>query len=181
MTEIYTFQGQQYNVHSSRLNEFMEKFPEATKQENVNVETVEPSAKDYAVDLFTSIPQSGLKALGGIVNYLEASERVVLDYVYKDLTPEEIGASFVTDVELPERDPINDNLITRKKRENKKLKDAVNFKEDKRLKRRNSAYILRRRAERVGLDPLAPGRQRKNVRDKWVRELKNREKLLNIK
>ena len=85
MTEIYTFQGQQYNVHSSRLNEFMEKFPEATKQENVNVETVEPSAKDYAVDLFTSIPQSGLKALGGIVNYLEASERVVLDYVYKDL------------------------------------------------------------------------------------------------
>ena len=89
MTEIYTFQGQQYNVHSSRLNEFMEKFPEATKQENVNVETVEPSAKDYAVDLFTSIPQSGLKALGGIVNYLEAGERVVLDYVYKDLTPEE--------------------------------------------------------------------------------------------
>ena len=89
MTEIYTSQGQQYNVHSSRLNEFMEKFPEATKQENVNVETVEPSAKDYAVDLFTSIPQSGLKALGGIVNYLEASERVVLDYVYKDLTPEE--------------------------------------------------------------------------------------------
>ena len=47
MTEIYTFQGQQYNVHSSRLNEFMEKFPEATKQENVNVETVEPSAKSF--------------------------------------------------------------------------------------------------------------------------------------
>ena len=112
--------------------------------------------------------------IGNIDDFEEAE-------VVEDLTPEEIGASFVTEVELPERDPINDNLITRKKRENKKLKDAVNFKDNKRLKRRNSAYILRRRAERVGLDPLAPGRQRKNVRDKWVRELKNREKLLNIK
>ena len=111
--------------------------------------------------------------IGNIDDFEEAE-------VVEDLTPEEIGASFVTDVELPERDPINDNLITRKKRENKKLKDAVNFKEDKRLKRRNSAYILRRRAERVGLDPLAPGRQRKNVRDNWIRELKNREKLMNI-
>ena len=96
------------------------------------------------------------------------------------MTPEEIGASFVADVELPERDPDNDNVVTRKKRENRELKDAINFKENKRLKRRNTAYILRRRAERVGLDPLPPGRQRKNVRDNWIRELKNREKLMNI-
>jgi len=50
------------------------------------------TAGDYFVDLITSIPQAGLKAAGGIVNYLEAGERTLLDYIYKDLSPEDKAA-----------------------------------------------------------------------------------------
>ena len=50
------------------------------------------TAGDYAIDLITSIPQAGLKAAGGIVNYLEASERTLLEYIYRDLSPEEKAA-----------------------------------------------------------------------------------------
>jgi hypothetical protein len=50
------------------------------------------TAGDYFVDLITSIPQAGLKAAGGIVNYLEAGERTLLDYIYRDLSPEDKAA-----------------------------------------------------------------------------------------
>jgi hypothetical protein len=50
------------------------------------------TASDYAIDLITSIPQAGLKAAGGIVNYLEAGERTLLEYIYRDLSPEEKAA-----------------------------------------------------------------------------------------
>jgi len=46
---------------------------------------------DYVKDLFTSIPQAGLKTLGGIVNNIEAFERLLLDYELdlRGFTPEE--------------------------------------------------------------------------------------------
>ena len=55
------------------------------------------------------------------------------------------------------------------------------YHEQHRKKRRNEAYLLRRRAEAVGLKPLKGGRQRENVRKEWIRELRNREKIQGIK
>ena len=54
--------------------------------------TPEATTADYVTDFFTSIPQGGLKALGGIVNQLEAVERLILDYELRNLSPEEKAA-----------------------------------------------------------------------------------------
>mgnify|MGYP003678386322 FL=1 len=45
---------------------------------------------------------------------------------------------------------------------------------------RNKAYSLRDRAEKAGMTKLPPGRQRKNVRAEWIRELEDREKAMGI-
>ena len=100
-----------------------------------------------------------------------------------DDAKEIVGGSFEIQSDLPERDPVNDKPIMRKKAENKKIK-AINeesFTAEHRLKRRNSAYMLRKRAEAVGLPKMAPGRQRENVRREWMEELRSREKLAGIK
>ena len=85
--------------------------------------------------------------------------------------------------QLPPRNPINDKPKTRVQRENKKIKEITDksYKEQHRKKRRNEAYLLRKRAEAVGLKPLKGGRQRENVRKDWIRELRNREKIQGIK
>jgi len=48
----------------------------------------------FSVDVLTTIPQGGLKAIGGIVNYLEAGERTIRDYLYKDLNEEQKQSKF---------------------------------------------------------------------------------------
>ena len=53
------------------------------------IESSDPTTGEYITDFFTSIPQAGLKALGGIANYVEAGERALLDVFYRDLTPEQ--------------------------------------------------------------------------------------------
>ena len=95
----------------------------------------------------------------------------------------DVGASLEISSDLPPRDPINDKPKTRNRRENKVLKDIKkkSYTEAHRKKRRNDAYLLRARAEKVGLPPLKGGRQRDNVRKDWIRELRNREKIQGIK
>ena len=73
------------NNNLNSLNYQLQDLPGAPQPE-------EPDAGDYFVDLVTSIPQAGLRAAGGIVNYLEAGERTLLDYIYRDLSPEEKAA-----------------------------------------------------------------------------------------
>ena len=95
------------------------------------------------------------------------------------MTPEDVSGSFEVNVDLPERDTVNDKLKTRVTNENKALKKV--YTEDKRKRKvtATTARKLRIRADKVGLEMLPPGRQRQNVRDEWIRELKNREKALN--
>ena len=42
MSEIYTFEGQKYNVHSSRLDDFLQQFPNATKDASTQLEVEAP-------------------------------------------------------------------------------------------------------------------------------------------
>ena len=99
--------------------------------------------------------------------------------VIETMTPEDLGGSFEVEVDLPERDTVNDTQKTRVTNEKRALKKVYTEDDRKRKKRRNTAYLLRLRAEKVGMKTLPPGRQRQNMRDDWVRELKNREKILN--
>ena len=104
----------------------------------------------------------------------------VNEEVAKEISNEFIGVDLD---QLPPRNPDNDRPLARKRKENKKLKEIKeeSYKEEHRKKRRNEAYLLRRRAEAVGLKPLKGGRQRENVRKEWIRELRNREKIQGIK
>ena len=99
--------------------------------------------------------------------------------VVETMTPEDVGSSFEVNVDLPERDTVNDKLKTRVTNENRALKDVYTEEKRKRKETATTARKLRIRANKVGMDMLPPGRQRQNVRDEWIRELKNREKALN--
>ena len=95
------------------------------------------------------------------------------------MTPEDVSGSFEVDVDLPERDTVNDKLKTRVTNENRALKKVYSEDKRKRKETATTARQLRIRANKVGMDMLPPGRQRQNVRDEWIRELKNREKAFN--
>ena len=99
--------------------------------------------------------------------------------VIETMTPEDFGGSFEVDVDLPERDTVNNTPKTRVTNEKRALKKAYTEDERKYKEKRTTARLLRTRADKVGMEMLPPGRQRQNVRDEWVRELKNREKVLN--
>ena len=106
----YNVEGQYYKVQDEDENDFKIKFPNAvlasvgTKQSKQ--EENEITVGDFALDVITSIPQAGLKAIGGIANYMEALERTAVDVMYKDLSPmakaekikelEASGESFLT-------------------------------------------------------------------------------------
>ena len=75
------------NMRSRGLTEKRE------QQESLYGPDVDPVV-GFAVDVLTTIPQGGLKAVGGIVNYLEAGERTIRNYLYKDLNDEEKQAKF---------------------------------------------------------------------------------------
>ena len=99
--------------------------------------------------------------------------------VVETMTPEDVSNSFDVNVDLPERDTVNDKLKTRVTNENRALKKVYTEEKRKRKETATTARQLRIRANKVGMDMLPPGRQRQNVRDEWIRELKNREKALN--
>ena len=112
------------------------------------------------------------------LNIGNVTEAEVVEVV-ETMTPEDVGSSFEVDVDLPERDTVNDKLKTRVTNENRALKDVYTEEKRKRKETATTARQLRIRANKVGMDMLPPGRQRQNVRDEWIRELKNREKALN--
>jgi len=81
------------------------------------------------------------------------------------------------EVELPRRDKSNDFPRKREKKEKEKL-DVLRHSELKRVKEANdqhNAYQIRKRAKKVGLDLLPPGRHSKSVRDKWMKKLEKLE------
>jgi len=78
---------------------------------------------------------------------------------------------------LPERDKSNDTPNKRIKKEKQKLNLSVaqQKKKDKQLKTRRDNYKLKKRAEKVGLKLLPPGRWSKGKREAWLNKLKKLE------
>ena len=78
---------------------------------------------------------------------------------------------------LPKRDKSNDTPHKRVKKEKQKLKLSVaqHKKKTKQLKTRRDNYKLKKRAEKVGLKLLPPGRWSKGKREAWLNKLKKLE------
>ena len=94
----------------------------------------------------------------------------------------DIGASLQITTDLPERDEVNDKPKLRHINENKKIKTIQNgtFRKKTTNSLRKKARNLRERALKVGMPKLPPGRQRKNVRAEWIKELEDRERVRGI-
>ena len=92
-----------------------------------------------------------------------------------DLLSEHVGI----DIELPERDDSNNDPDERKRTEKKNLKKRVSsYARAKRTtdkQKQNERYAIRRRAEKVGLELLSPGRHTKTIRDRWMEKLEELE------
>ena len=76
---------------------------------------------------------------------------------------------------LPDRNPKNDKPHARVYRQSQRLRHSV--KDARRKARRHIAYSWRKRAERVGLAPLPPGRPPDHVKRKWRKELERMERI----
>ena len=90
-----------------------------------------------------------------------------------------ISEHVVTDIELPERDKVNNNPTERRKKEKKHLKKQISnhnrAKSSDYKKRQNKRYAIRQRATKVGLDLLPPGRHTRTVREQWMEKLEQLE------
>tara|TARA_B100000519_G_C14206616_1_gene420660 strand:- start:741 stop:1385 length:645 start_codon:yes stop_codon:yes gene_type:complete len=76
--------------------------------------------------------------------------------------------------DLPDRDPINNKPVKRIREDFKNTRTAI--KKAKKNANRNERYNLRKRAEKVGMDPLPPGRPHPAKRKTWLKKLESLEK-----
>ena len=88
----------------------------------------------------------------------------------------------ITDIpiteDLPDRNSKNDKPHARTYRQSQRLRHSV--KDARRKARRHIAYSWRKRAEKVGLDPLPPGRPPDHVKRNWRKELEKMERSAGI-
>ena len=76
--------------------------------------------------------------------------------------------------ELPKRNKKNDKPKARAYRQGQRLRKSIT--DSKRKARKNTAYALRKRAAKVGLELLPAARQKNHVRKAWLKELERLEK-----
>ena len=76
--------------------------------------------------------------------------------------------------ELPPRDVKNDQPAKLVKNDFKNTRNAI--KKAKKNANRNERYELRKRAEKVGMDPLPPGRPHPAKRKAWLKKLRKLER-----
>jgi len=88
----------------------------------------------------------------------------------------------ITDIpiteDLPDRNSKNDKPHARTYRQSQRLRHSV--KDARRKARRHIAYSWRKRAEKVGLEPLPPGRPPDHVKRNWRKELEKMERAAGI-
>ena len=107
------------------------------------------------------------------LKYKDIENAEILDDDAKD-----IGNSFdlPKHLELPERDPSNDNPRSKKIKQNKEFKRT--FKKAKKLQSRSERHSWRKRARAVGVDLLPAGRPKAIVYKKWQEDILKAETLV---
>ena len=110
---------------------------------------------------------------------VDAEETDFIDVSEENKKDFDIIAEHIVDkeVKLPPRNPINDFPKKREKDEKKRV-SSLRHSEVKKVREANyqhNAYELRKRAKKVGLDLLPPGRHSKGERDAWLKKLEKLE------
>ena len=108
----------------------------------------------------------------------DEAEFIDMDDDTKEVLDKVSSVLDIGNIELPERNPVNDQPKKRMQEEQKRV-DKLTFKSLKKgkiKKEQNSRYLIRKRAKAVGLDLLPPGRHSKGTRDKWIAKLEELEK-----
>ena len=108
----------------------------------------------------------------------DEAEFIDMDDETKEVLDKVSSVLDIGNIELPERNPVNDQPKKRMQEEQKRV-DKLTFKSLKKgkiKKEQNSRYLIRKRAKAVGLDLLPPGRHSKGTRDKWIAKLEELEK-----
>ena len=90
-----------------------------------------------------------------------------VDAEFKEVIAEEVSRS------LPERNKENDSPQKRIAKESKRMREIR--RRDRINEKQRQNHKLRRRAEKVGLNPLIGGRPTKYDRKRWLQELERRE------
>ena len=92
----------------------------------------------------------------------------------------EIGNSFEIpeNINLPERNPDNDHPLKKVREDNKRFRDAK--KKAERSKMRKASYLWKKRADKVGVEPLPNHRVPKNRRLAWKNKIIKLEKEMGI-
>ena len=106
------------------------------------------------------------------------AEFIDMDDDTKEVLNQVASVMDVDSIELPKRNPLNDQPKKRMEEEKKRV-DKLSFKSVKKnkiKKEQNSRYLIRKRAKAVGLDLLPPGRHSKGTRDNWMEKLEKMEK-----
>ena len=108
----------------------------------------------------------------------DEAEFIDMDDETKQVLDQVASAMEVGNIELPERNPINDTPGKRERDEKAKIEKlgVRAVKEKVVAKKQQSRYLVRKRALAGGLDLLPPGRHSKGTRDEWMAKLEEMEK-----
>ena len=161
---------------NSKLPEVLEDMIREAKEGNVQAGRL---VMDVAGKI---VKRVNVKIQAPFQQFLDAQEAEIVDTSFEPMD-EEIS-------EIINSIPVSDSLPKRNKENNKPLKRVV--KEKKKIKKikanpnllkkkkdqYNNWYHIRKRAKKVGLDPLPPGKPTKTQRAEWMAELKRLEKKL---
>jgi len=125
--------------------------------------------------------QINIKIDSPFEKYLKSEQLADAEIVEDDAM--QIGQSIERSVELPPRNPKNDNPNKVVAVQNKALKTAISRAgaSAKSNSSQNERYALRKRAEVVGLEPLPPGRPDPHKRKLWMRKLEKLERKMDIR
>ncbi len=109
----------------------------------------------------------------------DEAEFIEMDDQTKQVLDQVSSVMDIDNIELPERNPINNHQAKRQKDELAKVEKLGfnNLKKKAEGKKQQSRYQVRKRALAVGLDLLPPGRHSKGTRDNWMAKLEELEEL----
>ena len=166
---------------NSKLPEVLEAMIREAKEGNVQAGRL---VMDVAGKI---VKRVNVKIQAPFQQFLDAQDAEIVDTSFETMDEEIKGVGY-TPSEIIDSIPVSDSLPKRNKENNKPLKRVL--KEKKKIKKikanpnllkkkkdqYNNWYHIRKRAKKVGLDPLPPGKPTKTQRAEWMAELKRLEK-----
>ena len=166
---------------NSKLPEVLEAMIREAKEGNVQAGRL---VMDVAGKI---VKRVNVKIQAPFKQFLDAQDAEIVDVAFNSMdeeiegvgyTPSEIIDSIPVSKDLPKRNKVNDKPLKRVIKEKKRVKKIKNNPNllKKKKDQFNSWYHIRKRAKKVGLAPLPPGKPTKTQRAEWMAKLEEMEK-----